>query len=248
MLHIKTGSTLDQLSSFTQVLKSEPAVIVFPSVEVRLWGLNVQGSLDYEPNKKRNVSFSLLSMCVYIHVVSATRYGETFSVERGDDEEMKIVDKWLATSSSYECTHIHTSILTGKKHVEELFHGLRVRARREFRMEKEIFYKLVEVLRDGNLLANSREISIEEQLAMFLFCLSTNASNRTIQERFQHSGETVSRYLNIVLEAIVSLSPRFIQLPSIDTPIQISSNPKFMPYFKLTTAMTLLFYFLMYCC
>jgi hypothetical protein len=88
--------------------------------------------IDYEPNKKRNVSFSLLSMCVYIHVVSATRYGETFSVERGDDEEMKIVDKWLATSSSYECTHIHTSILTGKKHVEELFHGLRVRARREF--------------------------------------------------------------------------------------------------------------------
>jgi hypothetical protein len=118
----------------------------------------------------------------------------------------------------------------------------------KFRMEKEIFYKLVEVLRDGNLLANSREISVEEQLAMFLFCLSTNASNRTIQERFQHSGETVSRYLNIVLEAIVSLSPRFIQLPSIDTPIQISSNPKFMPYFKLTTAMTLLFYFLMYCC
>jgi hypothetical protein len=200
--------------------------------------------IDYEPNKKRNVSFSLLSMCVYIHVMSATRYGETFFCrKRRDDEEMKIVDKWLVTSSSHECTHIHTSILTGKKHIEELLHGLRVRARREFRMEKEIFYKLVEVLRDGNLLVNSREISIEEQLAMFLFCLSTNASNRTIQERFQHSGEIVSRYLNIVLEAIVSLSPRFIQLP-----IQISSNPKFMPYFKLTTAMTLLFYFLMYCC
>jgi hypothetical protein len=30
------------------------------------------------------------------------------------------------------------------------------------------------------------------------------------------------------------LSPRLIQLPSINTPIQISSNPKFMPYFKVT--------------
>ena len=171
-----------------------------------------------------------------------------FCRKRRDDEEMEIVDKWLATSSSHERTPIHTSILTGKKHVEELLHGHRVRARREFRMEKEIFCNLVEVLRDGNLLTNTREMAVEEQLAMFLFCLSTNASNRTIQERFQHSGETVSRYLNTVLEAIVSLSPRFIQLPSIDTPIQISSNPKFMPYFKVTTSMTLLFYFLMYCC
>jgi hypothetical protein len=103
-------------------------------------------------------------------------------------------------------------------------------------MEKEIFLQLVEVLRDNNLLVNSREVSVEEQLAMFLFWLSTNASNRTVQERFQHSGETVSRYLNSVREAIISLSPRFIQLPSIDTPIQISSNPKFMPYFKVTTS------------
>ncbi|OEL25824.1 hypothetical protein BAE44_0013157 [Dichanthelium oligosanthes] len=86
-------------------------------------------------------------------------------------------------------------------------------------MEKEIFYKLVEVLRDNNLLANSREVSVEEQLAMFLFCLSTNASNRSVQKRFQHSGETISRHINTVLKAIVSLSSKLIQLPSINTPI-----------------------------
>jgi hypothetical protein len=89
-----------------------------------------------------------------------------FCRKRRDDEEMEIVDKWLATSSSHERTTIHTSILTGKKHAEELLHGHRVRARREFRMEKEIFYKLVEVILDANLLVNSREIYVEEQLAI----------------------------------------------------------------------------------
>jgi hypothetical protein len=168
--------------------------------------------------------------------------------KRRDDEEMKIVEEWLGSSSSHEHTPIYTSILTRKKHVEELLEGHKVWARREFRMEKEVFYKLVEVLHDSNLLANNREVSVEEQLAMFLFCLSTNASNRSVQEQFQHSGETVSRYFNIVLEVILSLSSRLIQLPSINTPIQISNNPKFMPYFKVTSGIVMLSYLLVYCC
>jgi hypothetical protein len=75
---------------------------------------------------------------------------------------MEIVEEWLDSNSCHERTPIHTSILTGKKHVEELLEGHKVRARREFRMEKEIFCKLVEVLHDSNLLANSREVSVEE--------------------------------------------------------------------------------------
>lgn len=63
-------------------------------------------------------------------------------------------------------------------------------------MEKEIFCKLMDLLIDSNLLTNRRDVSVDEQLAIFLFCLSTNASNRSIQERFQHSGETISRYFN----------------------------------------------------
>jgi hypothetical protein len=94
-------------------------------------------------------------------------------------------------------------------------------------MEKEFFCKLVDLLIDSNSLTNGRDVSVDEQLAIFMFCLSTNASNRSIQEQFQHSGETISRYFNLVLEAIVSLSSRMIQLPPINTPVVISSNPKF---------------------
>jgi hypothetical protein len=98
-----------------------------------------------------------------------------FCRKRRDGEEIEIVEEWLASSYSHERTPIHTFILTGKKHVEELLEGHKLQARREFPMENDFFCKLVEVLRDSNLLANSREVSVEEQLAMFLFWLSSNA-------------------------------------------------------------------------
>jgi hypothetical protein len=104
-------------------------------------------------------------------------------------------------------------------------------------MEKEFFCKSVDLLIDNNILTNGRDVSVDEQSAIFMFCLSTNASNRSIQERFQHSGETISQYFNLVLESIVSLSYRMIQLPPINTSVVISSNPKFMPYFKVTHAL-----------
>ena len=111
-------------------------------------------------------------------------------------------------------------------------------------MEKVIFCKLVEVLRDSNLLTNSREVLVEEKLVTFLFSLSTNASNRSIQERFQHSGETISRYFNTVLQDIVSLPSRIIQLHPINTPFQVSSNTKFMPDFKVILVMILSIFYL----
>ena len=161
-----------------------------------------------------------------------------FNRKRRDDEELEIVQQWLSRNSALSRTPVHTSILSGQKHVEELLHGHKVRVRRELRMEKEIFLKLVELLRDSHLLSNARDITVEEQVAIFLFCLATNASNRLMQERFQHSGETISRYFNIVLEAIVSLSSKIIVLPPINTPFLISSNPKVMPYFKVIQILT----------
>ncbi|CAI0401887.1 unnamed protein product [Linum tenue] len=52
---------------------------------------------------------------------------------------------------------------------------------------------------------------IEEQLAIFLNIIGHNERNRVIQERFQHSGETISRYFNNVLKSIKSLSREFLQ-------------------------------------
>jgi hypothetical protein len=113
-----------------------------------------------------------------------------------------------------------------------VLNGHECRCRREFRMEAYVFRALVKLLRDKNLLSDGL-IQIEEQVAMFLYTLAKNASNRTVQERFQHSGDTVSRHFHSVLYAITQLSLEIIVPPLSHTPQYITSRPKFYPFFKV---------------
>ncbi|CAN1243444.1 Putative nuclease HARBI1 [Linum perenne] len=55
---------------------------------------------------------------------------------------------------------------------------------------------------------------------------------RVVQERFQHSGETISRYFNNVLKSIRSLSREFLQPPPQTTPMEIHCSKRLYPYFK----------------
>jgi hypothetical protein len=43
---------------------------------------------------------------------------------------------------------------------------------------------------------------VEEMVAMFLVIVGHGVGNRMIQERFQHSGETVSRHFHRVLHGV----------------------------------------------
>jgi hypothetical protein len=44
----------------------------------------------------------------------------------------------------------------------------------------------------------SKAMTVEEKLVVFLYITTRPASNRDTQERFSHSGETISRYLNLI--------------------------------------------------
>jgi predicted chitinase len=82
-------------------------------------------------------------------------------------------------------------------------------------MPKETFTALCHWhwTRSKCLLADTRRVSVEEQIAMFLAVVTRNESNRAIQERFQHSGETVHRYFYAVLQAFVCLHKEVVLLP-----------------------------------
>jgi hypothetical protein len=67
--------------------------------------------------------------------------------------------------------------------------------------------------RSKYLLADTRCVSVEGQIAMFLAVVTRNEGNRAIQERFQHSGETVHRYFYTVLQAFVYLHKEVVFLP-----------------------------------
>ena len=67
-----------------------------------------------------------------------------------------------------------------------------VRIRNELRMKLETFNTLHDWLLENTKLRGSRYISIKEKLLIFIFISSQDISNRAAQERFNHSGQTIS--------------------------------------------------------
>jgi hypothetical protein len=86
----------------------------------------------------------------------------------------------------------HTSILTGEGWVMELLEGHPKRIRSELGVSRDVFLELIEELR-GLGHENSRYVSLEEQLAIYLYMSVTGLTIRHVGERFQRSNETISK-------------------------------------------------------
>jgi hypothetical protein len=77
-------------------------------------------------------------------------------------------------------------------------------------------------------------VSIEEQVAMFLKFVGHRWTNRSVGFEFLRSGETVSRYFNAVLDALCVLSRDIIVMRTTETHPKISTSPgRFYPYFEV---------------
>ena len=93
---------------------------------------------------------------------------------------------------SQEPEPYHTSILSGEGWVLELLTGHPERIRCELGVHRHVFLKLItELRRLGH--TNSRFVSLEEQLSIFLYTCVTGLTIRHVGERFQRSNETISR-------------------------------------------------------
>ncbi|XP_077249152.1 uncharacterized protein LOC143888595 [Tasmannia lanceolata] len=100
------------------------------------------------------------------------------------------------------------------------------------RMNTECFGRLVDIFKSSGLLTGTIHCTVEEQLAIFLHTISHNQQNRCMVVYCKRSGETISRYFNKVLRAILKLVDRFIKPSSSNTPRQIRENDRWYPYFK----------------
>ena len=85
-----------------------------------------------------------------------------------------------------------TSILTGQGWVEELLDGHPECIHCELGMHKKTFLLLINELHQLGY-SRSKYVSLEEQLAIFLYMCIMGLSIRHTGERFQHSNETISR-------------------------------------------------------
>jgi hypothetical protein len=90
-------------------------------------------------------------------------------------------------------TPMYDSKLSGEAWVQELLHGHPGRFHDNLGMSKYVFRKLVQELQVYAGLHDSRYITKEEQIAIFLHLCRTGAVTRDIQERFQHSADTISK-------------------------------------------------------
>lgn len=86
----------------------------------------------------------------------------------------------------------HTSALSGEAWVLELLCGHPDRIRTELGVTLEVFKDFIQELQYLGY-GSSRYVSLEEQLAIFLYMCVTGSTIRHVGERFQRSNETISR-------------------------------------------------------
>lgn len=95
-------------------------------------------------------------------------------------------------SSLYDREPYHTSILTGQGWVMELITGHPERIRCELGVHHHVFAQMISELREMGY-CNSRYVSLEEQLAIFLYSYVTGLTVEHVGEHFQRSNETITR-------------------------------------------------------
>jgi hypothetical protein len=128
-----------------------------------------------------------------------------------------------------------TSELTCHSWVQEILQGNPTRCYEMFRMEKDIFNKLcTELVEHG--LKSSKSMTVEEMVAMFLVIVGHGVGNRMIQERFQHSGETVSRHFHRVHHACLKLSFKYIKPEDPmfrDCHAKVKDDQRYWPFLRI---------------
>lgn len=123
--------------------------------------------------------------------------------------------------------------LERERRLDRLYHGTEANCISELRMRKFVFHRLCGHLRTHGLLVDSINVSIEEQVAMFMKFVGHRWTNRSVGFEFLRSGETVSRYFNAVLDALCVLSRDLITMRTTETHPKISnSSGRFHPYFE----------------
>jgi len=139
----------------------------------------------------------------------------------------------------YSQTHLErqpcrTSALSGEAWTREILNSRPTRFVEICRMDKRAFsILLTKLTENGTLSVGPSRVSREQSLMIFLYIVGQNVSNRNVQERFQHSGETISRHFNTVLSGLLLLQNDYIRLPNTNIcPPEISNSSKFFPYFQ----------------
>jgi len=106
---------------------------------------------------------------------------------------LAVRDCILLYTSRFDKVPQHTSILSGQNWIDKLKAGHDGWFHNEMGVCKHVFWALLSVLWKEVGLHDTRHISSEEQLAIFLHYAHRGLSNQALQERFQRSLDIISK-------------------------------------------------------
>ena len=108
----------------------------------------------------------------------------------------------------------------------------------ELRMNRHTFTKLCSMLQNLGGLKHTKNMLIDEQVAMFLHILAHHVKNRTIIDRFNRSAESISRHFHNVLNGVIRLQGQLLKNPE---PILANSTTKRWKWFEVHTYICILY-------
>ncbi|XP_057542446.1 protein ALP1-like [Amaranthus tricolor] len=88
-----------------------------------------------------------------------------------------------------------------------------VHCKSELRVNRQTFNIMCKMLKEIGGLTRTKNMSLDEIVAMFLYTLAHRKKNRSIAHFFIRSGETVSRQFNLCLRAILKLHDHLLYKP-----------------------------------
>jgi len=103
----------------------------------------------------------------------------------------------------------------------------------QIRMKPVVLYNLCDILTSHDLLGSTQNVSIREQVIVFLQIISQNQRFHFISGIYYRSVETIHRYFRIVLKAVLKLYKYLIKDLGDTVPAEIMNNQRFYPYFKV---------------
>ena len=99
----------------------------------------------------------------------------------------------VATSSHLFKEPMYNSSFTGELRMQELLHAHDKRFYNSFGMKKDVFFHLKLDLQEYANFANTKYMTMDEQLGIFLHICCSGNTTCDIQEQFQRSPDTVHR-------------------------------------------------------
>ena len=131
----------------------------------------------------------------------------------------------------------HTNLRTGYEWVWYILNGNKRKCCNVFRLSSHLFRELNNTLRTQYGYEGTKRVRLEESVAMTLVILGSGMCNRTVQDRFQRSGETVSLHVEMIVSLLAIVMAADIIKPDDpafpNVPQHILNSDRYWPHFKV---------------